>query len=144
MNIAIRAYDSIGDEAFVLSTWMKSYREAGAVRSVPTPIYNIGQRHRIVGILKDIESFVLVASDIDTPELIYGYMVCRAPNVIHYLYVKQAYRQMGVAKALLNQLNWKEPIFYTHKGADIWVESKLKSDDKLLNLIHNPFLLETY
>jgi hypothetical protein len=144
MDIQIRAYDSIGDEAFVLSTWMKSYRDAGAVRSVPTPIYNIGQRHRIMGILRDIETYILVACDKETPELIYGYAVCRAPNVVHYLYTKNTYRQGGVGKALLQHLNWKDPIFYTHKSADIWVEQKLKDDVGLINCIHNPYLLETY
>ena len=143
MDIAVRAYDSIGDEAFVLSTWIKSYRDAGAVRSVPTPIYNIGQRYRIMNILQDIETYILVACDRETTEVIYGYVVCKAPNVVHYLYTKGNVRQQGVAKALLQHLNWEDPIFYTHKGADIWMEQKLKNDTGLINLIHNPFLLET-
>jgi GNAT superfamily N-acetyltransferase len=142
MNIAVRTYDSIGDEAFVLSTWIKSYRNCGSVRAVPTPIYNIGQRGRIMKLLREQETYILVASDIETPELIYGYVVCKSPNTIHYLYVKNAYRNMGIGKALLQHLDWNEPIFYTHRSPEIFIERKLKDDENLKTLVYNPYLLE--
>jgi len=142
MNIQIRHYDAVGDEAFLYSTWIKGYRDSGAVRAVPTPVYNIGQRNRIVKIMKDINTSVLVAADDETPELIYGYAVITNGNILQYIYVKNKYRRNGIAKALLASLNWNEPIFYTHKPSEIWCESKIKSDTNLLNLVYNPYLLE--
>lgn len=142
MKIAIRHYDSIGDEAFLLSTWMKSFRDSGVVRAVPTPVYNIGQRTRIMKLMRQPDTKILVACDDDTPEFVYGYMVYGSNNTVHYLYTKGQYRKYGIAKELLRELDSTQPVFYTHKSPEIWLERKLKDDANLQNYIFNPYLLE--
>ena len=51
-SVILRPYDAVSDEAFLYSTWMKSYKESGWGRAIPAPIYNIEQRARIDKLLK--------------------------------------------------------------------------------------------
>jgi GNAT superfamily N-acetyltransferase len=133
---AIRYYDKLGDEAFLYATWLKSYRNS--VRGCPTPIFNIGCRMRINKLLARPTTNVVVACHPDTPEMVFGYMVCEG-NALHYLYVKSQYRKQGIARALLDMFNKDMPIQYTHKANEIWIERKLKNEPKY---IYNPCILE--
>ena len=139
---SLRAYEPVGDSAFVISTWIKSYRDAAAMRAVPTPVYNIGMRKRVDKILADPNTTCLIACDSDTPELIFGYIIKAAGNIVHYVYVKSQYRKLGTAHLLIHTLDWSQPIFYTHKSASFELERKFKEDRQLRTLIYNPFHLE--
>lgn len=139
MHIDIRHYDSITDEAFVLATWIKSNRNSPATRAVPTPIYLIGQRYRIMKLLKRADTRILVACDSNEPNLIYGYAVWTDSTILHYVYVKRSYRGVGVARALL-ELPTDTAVLYTHRSPEIWVERLLR--DKYINYVYNPYLLE--
>jgi len=141
MSIAVRSYDVVSDEAFVMSTWLKNYRDAAAVRAVPGPIYFKYQRERIEKILKDKSTRVVIGCSPIDPEFVYGYAVLGEPNAVHYIYVKESCRNLGVSKVLLNSLKWDEPIFYTHKSPDFKVERKLKEDPQLKVLVYNPYLV---
>jgi ribosomal protein S18 acetylase RimI-like enzyme len=140
LPLVIREYRPVSDADFIYSTWIKSFAESN--RSVPKPIYNLSQRSRINKILEDQTSYVLVACPEDTEELIYGYLVGTATNVIHYMYCKMDYRQQGVGKKLLEHLDMNEPILYTHKPNDIWITCKLKEDSKLSNWLYDPYFFE--
>jgi GNAT superfamily N-acetyltransferase len=135
LPIEIRLYDKLGDEAFLYSTWLKSYRNS--VRGCPTPIYNIGQRYRINKILAAPDTIIQVACHPETRELMFGYMVSGNNNSLHYLYVKSQYRKAGIAKALLETFDKQLPIQYSHKANDICIERKLKN---LPAFIYNPYL----
>lgn len=141
MDIEVRAYNSIGDEAYVLGTWLNSYANNADVRSIPKPIYYIQQRLRIMRILNHIETYILVCCDKETPEVIYGYAVCQAPNIIHYIYTKGSYKNTSVARSLLEHFDKNEPVYYTHGPGEGWQAAYLR--DKLHNFIYNPYLLET-
>jgi GNAT superfamily N-acetyltransferase len=140
-SVSIRPYDSTSDEAFLYSTWMKSYKESGWGRAIPAPIYNIEQRHRIDRLLAREDTWIVVAANSDTPEHIYGWMVGEGNNTIHYIYVKHPYRGAGVANKLISQLGGTH-LLYTHRPSPIWVEAKLKEDDRFSNWIYNPYCLE--
>jgi len=130
----IRHYQSISDESFLFSTWLKSYH----VPRVPQPIYNIGQRNQIISILADAETRVLVACDKESPELIFGYIVLGAGNTVHYLYTKGMYRGQGIGRSLLSNLE-VGPIFYTARPPAEWI---LNSLPLLPQYIYNPYLLQ--
>ena len=140
LQIAIRLHEAT-DEDFIYSTWMKSFRDNSYARAVPTQLYNIGQRKRINKILSKEGVNVLIACDAETPELIYGYAVMeRTPDVLHYVYVKSAYRKLGIAKALLIDF-LDNSVLYTHKG-DIVIERLLRDDPTYNQWVYNPYLLE--
>ena len=144
-DVLIRDYNAVADERFIYATWIKSFRDSSFCRAVPAPIYERSQRQRIGNILSRDTTYILIATPKDTPELILGYLVGESPNVIHYLYVKKDYRQLGLTDKLFwFKDGWSadEPILYTHKSADIWVEKKLQESNKLKNFLYDPYQLE--
>lgn len=144
-DVLLRDYNHISDSDFLYSTWIKSFRDSGFCRAVPTPIYNRSQRERVRALLEKDFTYVLVACSPETPELIYGYAVGEAPNVLHYVYVKKDYRGQGIGKRLLSHLldhSTNNPVLYTHKSADIAHEALLKERDELRNWIYDPYWIE--
>jgi len=142
MIVTIRDYDEVSDQAFIMSTWLKNFKDSSSVRAVPAPIYMEYQRKRIERILARRDTKIHVASSYDCPEFFYGYIVIGKPNVIHYMYVKQACRKVKIAERLMEKLIWSEPIFYTHKSPDFNVERLLKENPKYSHFIYCPYLLE--
>lgn len=140
-SVILRAYEAVSDEAFVYSTWMKSYRESGWGRAIPAPIYNIEQRKRIDKLLLREDSWMLIASNRETPEQIFGWMVGEGNNKIHYLYVKHSYRGEGIGHKLVSNMV-SDHIIYTHRPSAIWVEAKLKEGGRYRHWIYNPYDLE--
>lgn len=147
-DFQIRDYDPVTDSDFLYSTWIKSYRDSGAARAVPTPIYNRSQRMRIDNILRYRDSFVQVINPRDTPELILGYLVGTNPNMLHYIYVKRDYRKAGLTRKLLWFLQeWCEggnPVLYSHKPPTIDIERKLQEDPRLQKFIYDPYIMERW
>lgn len=130
------------DNDFLYATWIKSFADSAFARPIPKPIYNLSQRSRIEKILDKPETYCLVASDKESPELIYGWLVGEAPNIVHYIYVKRDYRQQGICKKLLEHLDTSEPILYTHKVSTPWLEQKWKEDRQLTLWLYDPYWVE--
>jgi len=139
LKYTIRQYDPIIDKDFVMATWMRSYRNSGYARSIPSDLYWIGQRKRIEKILGREDTQIWIATDENERAVIYGYAVWGS-GVIHYLYVKQQFRRCGIGKALLYPLIG-QPILYTHKG-NVIVEQLLKTDPDLNTFLYDPYILE--
>lgn len=140
LPLVIREYRPVGDEDFIYATWIKGYRGSSYARAVPTPLYNRLQRKRIDRLLEHGAN-IRVAANRVVPEQIYGYCVTQ-DNTLHWIYVKSNYRLQGVGKALLSHLEREQPIFYTHKGSDIWLERKLIEDADMDNWIYHPYWFE--
>ena len=133
-NFSIR--DAVANDiSFIYDTWLNSYKHDSAVgKSIRSGIYYNEYRFVIDSILE--HSKVSVACKVDEPNVIYGYLVS-SPNVIHYIFVKDAFRRFDIATTLLaSQFKQGEGVQYTHKTFMI-------SDyiDKYPMLTYNPFLL---
>lgn len=104
-----------GDINFVLSTWLKSYYEElkrNGSKGVIYPkddVFFQGHQSRIKEVLKTSECLVCVAPDEDNQ--IIGWIVFDK-DAIHYCYVKQVFRKMGVARELQKQAI--QPRSYSH------------------------------
>ena len=127
-----------GDLPFIYNSWLKSYRDSPAVRSVPNSIYFAEHHNNLEGILSSALTEVWVACDAEDESNIRGYVVVEHEGdceVVHWVYVKQPYRQSGVARALLKcALSDSElPVFYTHY-------TKM-SECIRGRAVYNPFLL---
>lgn len=94
------------DVNFILSTWLKSYYEelrrngAKGVQYPKDDVFFQGHQDKIKDILKRAKCEICTAPDDDNQ--IIGWVVYD-PSSIHYCYVKQIYRKMGVAKALVSR-----------------------------------------
>lgn len=102
------------DLSFIFSGWLRSYHESEVARHVPNDVYfSSGGHHGIVRRLLDEVGAVVACSASDPTEL-YGF-ACGAPGVLHYVYVKAAFRRLGVAKLLLGALGVIDaPTVVTH------------------------------
>lgn len=107
------------DHNFILNSWLKSWRN-GPLRSIPNEQYYAEQTFVVQQLLAN--SRVTVACSPDDAEQIFGYIVSQdspAGRYVHYLYVKLPYRQVGIARALLEQAALAAPVFTTHYRAAI-------------------------
>jgi GNAT superfamily N-acetyltransferase len=109
------------DYNFVLNAWMRSYRDAQ--RNMKNEHYFAGQQNLIAELAKRRQ--MVIGCDGDTPEWIAGF-ICGIPLednrlVVDYIYVKQAYRDRGIARGLLQSLGWLsgQEIVATHKTRGI-------------------------
>lgn len=87
------------DKNFILSTWLKSYRQLSTSSPVPTgEIYFKWAQDKIK---KHLGSFVVACTD-DSDQIV-GYAVFE-DDVLHYVYVKHSLRGFGVANKLLDSI----------------------------------------
>jgi GNAT superfamily N-acetyltransferase len=130
-----------GDEAFIFSSWIKSYRdsikELGILRPIRPDIYYSGQHIKIEEIIKR-GATILIASEEEDPTQIYGWVCFEGmpPDaILHFVYVKANFRRMGLGSTLINEAIKGSPAFFTHDSiyAD-YFKGKLP-------LTYNPFLV---
>lgn len=111
------------DLSFIYHSWLKSYRSSWAKGLNPSRYmdkdrYYNGQKLMISQCLE--RSVVLVAVNPEDAFQIFGYVVGEPGLVVHYLYVKEPFRRMGIATLLVDglkkQCNWtpNDPIIATH------------------------------
>lgn len=88
-----------GDVAFLSSTWKQNFwRESPWANRIRWPIFDAGHAPIVQRLLE--RSKVLVACDPTLEDEIAGYLVWE-PNVLHWAYVKPAFRRAGVFSSLL-------------------------------------------
>ena len=137
------------DLNFIYHSWLKSYRASWArgsnpVRHMNKEIYYDNQKEVIAYLLDN--SFVLVAHNPQDSNQIFGYIVAQPTSqgigIIHYCFVKQPFRNLGIATMLLNEAkaqvghNPTMPMACTHAtGVFHGVLSKK------YNIMYNPYLI---
>jgi hypothetical protein len=96
----------LSDTPFVLQTWMHSFRMGSDwARRMHLGIYR--DYHRIVmnDILRRPSVRVYAAGPTRNEKVIYGYLLTEhgvaRRDVVHYVYVKEPFRQLGLTKALV-------------------------------------------
>jgi len=139
----MRPYDPSIDEAFLYSTYLRSFQQSSFARAISLDLYNRGARKRLDRLLEDPQNYCIVASDPDVREMIYGWSLWGGDNILHYIYVKFPYRRQGIGSSLVQAINGEnDALIYTHKGSEIWQEKKIKEDHKMLQWFYDPFLLD--
>ena len=128
-------YHTEDDLSFIYSTWTHSYRYGSALgKSCRNSVF-FKEYHQVINwILSDQTTYVFVAALTETPEVILGYIACD-PQVIHYLFTKEAFRNLGVAKSLIEAAG--SPMIYTHKTFCLNDILTHHGDE----FIYNPFIL---
>lgn len=97
---------AVGDRAFVLSSWKRSYHESPVVAwSQRTPEGRAAYYAWVNRVLPDVledSRCVMAANPLD-PEHVFGW-ACAGAGILHYAYVKQEYRRQRIARRLLAHL----------------------------------------
>jgi len=126
------------DRSFIYSSWLKSYRNGTGCRNVDNSIYFFNHHKVVESLLQRAKTIVCCNSD--DPKVIYGYVVYEEVEgsfVLHYVYVKNIYRKLGLAKKMLAETKHDFNVLgcYTHQtGVGIAKEEKY-------NLLYHPYLL---
>jgi GNAT superfamily N-acetyltransferase len=105
------------DMAFIVHAWLEGYW-ADCPCSLVMPKAEWSKRwHTVIeNILADERSVTLVACSPDSDTFLYGFICARPPDVLHWLYVKQAFRGNGFASVLM----YKAGIIYGHVRTSHW------------------------
>lgn len=128
------------DAPYVFATWLKSQRRQGDRAEMRNRVYFENEKRRVGGLLA--RSVVTMAVNPADATHIYGYL-CRSVlsddlALVHFLFVKPAYRKLGVARILMAHAFPKlgrEEIAITTVSPDV-VRLKAK-----WRLVYNPYLL---
>jgi GNAT superfamily N-acetyltransferase len=111
IEIDIKHSSSIDKEkAFIYNSWLKSFGKSTEARRMAAKVYFEGYSKIVDSILKN--SFVAIALNPDDADQILGYVVFNYDedinlSVVHYVYVKEAFRKLGIAKKLMEQIQPK-------------------------------------
>lgn len=138
LNTQLRFRDACQqDVAFIFNSWLKSNRHSAGLFDVPTPVY-FAQHHLLIeGLLKNCTT--TMACNVDDASQIFGFIVYETVEgtpVIHYIYVKEPYRQLGLGRVLTEQaqIDINKPFFTTHRT------KVMRILDQKFPVIFNPYL----
>lgn len=136
--ITIRDYIENEDKNFIFSTWLNGLFYGHSYFShMPKDLF-MTNYHRVIGdLLENPNVTIRVACLKEDTSVILGYAVSRSAydtSVLDYMFVKPAWRKIGIAKSLLPQ-NLSAVTHLTKPGAAL-----LKT--KLPTVVFNPFLIE--
>jgi GNAT superfamily N-acetyltransferase len=95
------------EKSFVYNSWLKSYGKSRESQRMSSKVYFHNYTKIIDGILEDC--YVAFALNPDDLDQIFGFVVFNYDEdinltVIHYIYVKEAFRKLGLAKKLMQQI----------------------------------------
>jgi ribosomal protein S18 acetylase RimI-like enzyme len=125
------------DLPFIFSSWLRSYRnESKFARNISSSVF-YEWHHKVIERFFERDRVALIAHAPGEPEVILGYLCAESSgNIIQYIYVKKAFRKMGIAKKLYEHAKIKDGCEFTHWTTDVnWI---MKKTDLL---IYNPYLL---
>jgi len=118
------------DWSFITSAWLKSYRHSEFASHVPPQIY-FKSHHAIIDRIKEAGAIFTIAAMADNPDVVLGFS-CSQLATLHYVYVKLAFRRIGLASRLV------------HPGVQTVVTHLTKAGaafkaSKLPRAIYNPY-----
>lgn len=113
----VDSFDLLAPEEYslVFDSWARSFRKSPWAGCVPNHLWDQVSRACIGELLTRSRVIVALKTLEDGTRRVMGYSVSE-PGVLHWLYVKNDYRGMGVGRSLLNVTTdgW-EQFVYTHQ-----------------------------
>lgn len=108
------------DMGLILSSWLKgAYHLCSAFKDMPKSLYYGVHEPCLKAIIST--SDVMCVVDHQDPDHILGYCVYKDYGfftVIHWLYIKQQFRQFGMGSHLIEAIKPKKIVFVTHETPD--------------------------
>jgi len=123
------------DLGFIYQTWLNSYYVDSELRkAVRRSVFSREYRKIIDHLLH--QSSILIACKPDDEFVIYGYLVYER-HLLHYCFVKEAFRFSGIAKDMVEKAMGKHVVYpYSHH-----THSLKPIVEKYSFLTYNPFIL---
>lgn len=127
------------DTAFVVDTWLNNFKSDGYfAKRIRHSIYRYNHSKIINHLLERDDAETLIAYPYgDDPDIILGFIVHTKPSIIHYCFVKQELRGMGIGKKLLEYANLNvNNCIFTH-----WTFAMNDIFAKNSGMEYNPYLI---
>jgi GNAT superfamily N-acetyltransferase len=127
------------DQPFIFQSWLKTYKHNSPfAKRITDKVYFA--RHHAVATRILQRATVFVACPEDSPETILGYLIVdyfENRPILHFMYVKDAFRGMGIASRLMEAAGLDpNECLYTHRTYSIdWIEKKFPG------LVYDPYLI---
>lgn len=135
-NVLIRHYVK-SDINFIKASWLRSYRYGSLfAQGITNEIYYLFHAQLIVRLL-DRGASVLVACDINDPNVVFGFLVSE-PGVAHFAYVKRPFRRLGILRRLHEESGLGTAFSYTHHMPFC---DKLAYTDLQVKAVYVPYLV---
>ena len=127
------------DINFVYSTWLRCYKHDSPITKYTKRDLFFGEHQKLLDhILTKKETTVVVAVDENDEDLIFGFLAYE-PKIIHFCYVKEPFRKMGIARQLIESQELKlsecQASHVTYTLLDLWTHQKV-------DIQFNPYLLQ--
>lgn len=113
------------DLNFILKSWLKNYRKSNFGSELDEEDYFETYQNAVKECLK--QSKVAILCDEQDPFFIYAFFVVEEhaeANVLHYLYVRDDFRNTGIARQIHKQFLKDKTLFYTHKTKMVTKEGR--------------------
>lgn len=128
------------DLSFLYNSWLKSYRDSSFAEPISNNEY-FGFHKAVIERIIERANVVILCNPEDESQ-IYGYSVSEQVAelvIVHYIYVKQTYRNLGLAKQLLLGATSGDKFTYTHRSKRLpAIERKSQS---MQQATYNPYLI---
>jgi len=126
-----------GDVPFIFNSWLKSYRNSKFSKNIPTSVY-FSEHHKVLEEIA-LNDQIYVACNTEDESQIFGYVAATEIDgifLLHYVYVKQPYRKIGLAKFMVESVRKKldDLAFCTH------LSNTMEKTAEKYNLIYSPYL----
>lgn len=126
------------DIPFICNAWLKSYRSGYLCREVANTIY-FAEHHKLIDRLIK-KSNVMIACNPEDPTQIFGFSCNEIVDnvyVLHFIYIKQTYRNLGIATHLLKNSGFNPKVGSCHTHSNK-VSVRLQAK---YNSVYHPYLL---
>lgn len=105
-----------GDAGFILSSWLRSYRESPEAKSMLRPVYEREHATLIRRLLSRCGARVVTLASDESRIIAWACDEERAgSHVVHYVYTKRLFRQFGLASRLLGAPEPEAIVWHTHR-----------------------------
>jgi GNAT superfamily N-acetyltransferase len=137
-ELPIIVRDSVpSDINLVYNSWLKQHYGSAFSQGIPPHVYFTG--HRVILNYLTKAAIIKVACSVEDASHIYGWMCAETHEVplVHFVYVKQPYRRMGIATLLLEEYGWS-------KGGDIIASHYFRGKAFKVygrQVVYNPYIL---
>lgn len=104
MNLSFRpAHDA--DRTFIVSNWSSCFKKSHSAGIIHTDDWASVMHAQLERVLDRPGSRALIAFEKSEPDFFYGFIAgdtSEETPVVHYVYVKEAYRRSGIARGLFD------------------------------------------
>lgn len=135
------------DINFISNSWGSSYYKGMRYNLTMSPeeFHNDYHRKHRENLFANPRASIIVCCGSKDFNLILGWIAFEKPKksegmILHYIYVKQAFKGNGIAKELVGKALLKGPISYTHATERAWRIIDSCKDDRFKDWYYRPHI----